>query len=83
MTDMCGVYDKIEGKPDLRSIVYDRDPKRIALNTLDPLIKGEGIHTADEWNGKKIPVAIEENVVVTERGMEWLHPPQDRVLLIR
>jgi hypothetical protein len=47
------------------------------------MMRGEGIHTADEWNGKKIPVAIEENAVVTERGMEWLHPTQDRILLIR
>ncbi len=38
---------------------------------------------ADEWNGKKITVAIEENVLVTERGIEWLYPPQDKVLLIR
>lgn len=38
---------------------------------------------ADEWNGGKIPVNIEENVLVTERGIEWLHPPQERVLLIR
>ena len=38
---------------------------------------------ADEWNGKKIPVAIEENVLITERGLEWLHPPQNRVLIIR
>ncbi len=38
---------------------------------------------ADEWNGEKIPVAIEENVLVTEHGIEWLYPPQDRVLVIR
>ena len=37
----------------------------------------------DEWDGEKITVAIEENVLVTEHGIEWLHPPQDRVLLIR
>ena len=38
---------------------------------------------ADEWDGAKIPVNIEENVLVTERGIEWLYPPQDRVILIR
>ena len=38
---------------------------------------------ADEWNGGKIPVNIEENVLVTERGIEWLHSPQERVLIIR
>ncbi|MCK5558628.1 MAG: M24 family metallopeptidase, partial [Candidatus Hydrogenedentes bacterium] len=38
---------------------------------------------AAEWNGAKIPVNIEENVLITERGMEWLYPPQERVLLIR
>ena len=38
---------------------------------------------ADEWGGVKIPVNIEENVVVTERGIEWLHAPQEQVLIIR
>jgi len=38
---------------------------------------------ADEWDGGKIPVNIEENVLVTERGIEWLYPPQDRVIVIR
>jgi Xaa-Pro aminopeptidase len=47
LADMCGAYDKIKGRGDLRSIVYERDPKRIGLNYLDPLIKGEGIYTAD------------------------------------
>ena len=37
----------------------------------------------DKWNGKKVPVNIEENALITERGIEWLHPPQNRVLLIR
>jgi len=38
---------------------------------------------SEEWGGKKIPVSIEENVIITERGLEWVHPPQNRVLLIR
>jgi Xaa-Pro aminopeptidase len=38
---------------------------------------------ADEWGGKKVPVNIEENALITHRGIEWLHPPQERVLVIR
>ncbi len=38
---------------------------------------------AAEWNGGKIPVNVEENVLITERGIEWLYPPQERVLVIR
>jgi len=38
---------------------------------------------AAEWNGVKIPVNIEEDMLITERGMEWLYPPQERALLIR
>ena len=38
---------------------------------------------ADEWGGNKVPVNIEENALITNRGIEWLHPPQNRVLLIR
>ena len=47
MTDICGAYDKIEGGSDLRSIIEERDPKRIALNYLDLPIRGEGVHTVD------------------------------------
>jgi Xaa-Pro aminopeptidase len=47
LSDICGLYDEVKGKKDLRSIVHERDPKRIALNYLDPRIRGEGIHTAD------------------------------------
>ena len=36
-----------------------------------------------EWNGGKIPVHIEENALITERGIEWLYPPQRQALLIR
>ena len=35
------------------------------------------------WGGKKVPVNIEENALITPHGIEWLHVPQDRPLLIR
>jgi len=38
---------------------------------------------AAEWDGNKVPVCIEENALITERGIEWVHPPQNRVLVIR
>ncbi len=38
---------------------------------------------APEWNGAKVPVNVEENAVITERGIEWLYPPQMRVQIIR
>jgi len=38
---------------------------------------------AEEWDGNKIPINVEENALITERGIEWLHPPQSRVLVIR
>jgi len=28
-------------------------------------------------------VNVEENAVITERGIEWLYPPQMRVQIIR
>jgi len=37
----------------------------------------------DEWNGNKVPICIEENALITESGIQWLHPPQEKVLLIR
>lgn len=38
---------------------------------------------APEWNGAKVRVPIEDDAVVTERGVEWLYPVIDRILLIR
>lgn len=37
----------------------------------------------EEWGGNKVPVNIEENAVITPHGIEWLHVPQNRPLLIR
>ena len=60
MTDFCGVYDKVPEGDDLRSIVEKRDPKRIALNYLDPVIVGEGVHTADGLSHKDFKFLVEE-----------------------
>jgi Xaa-Pro aminopeptidase len=38
---------------------------------------------AAEWAGAKVRIPIEDDAVVTERGVEWLYPVVDRILLIR
>lgn len=36
-----------------------------------------------EWGGKKLRVPLEDDAVVTERGIEWLYPINPRVLVIK
>jgi Xaa-Pro aminopeptidase len=36
-----------------------------------------------EWGGKKLRVPIEDDAIVTERGVEFLHPANDRLLVIK
>lgn len=36
-----------------------------------------------EWGGKKLRVALEDDAIVTERGVEWLYPVNPRVLVIK
>ena len=36
-----------------------------------------------EWEGKKLRVPLEDDAVVTARGVEWLYPTSERILLIR
>jgi Xaa-Pro aminopeptidase len=36
-----------------------------------------------DWGGAKIRIPLEDDGVVTERGVEWLYPVNSRVLLIR
>jgi Xaa-Pro aminopeptidase len=36
-----------------------------------------------EWDGKKLRMGLEDDVVITENGVEWLYPPIDRIQLIR
>ena len=36
-----------------------------------------------EWGGRKLRVPLEDDAVVTERGVEWLYPVNERILLVR
>lgn len=36
-----------------------------------------------EWGGKKLRIPLEDDAVVTDRGIEWLYPINQRVLLIK
>ncbi|MGQ0766119.1 MAG: M24 family metallopeptidase [Gemmatimonadota bacterium] len=36
-----------------------------------------------EWGGKKLRIPLEDDAVVTERGVEWIYPVIDRIALIR
>lgn len=36
-----------------------------------------------EWGGKKLRVPIEDDAIVTERGVEFLHPANHRLLVVR
>jgi Xaa-Pro aminopeptidase len=38
---------------------------------------------APEWGGKKVRIPLEDDAVVTDRGVEWLYPVNNRILLIR
>ncbi|MDJ0941708.1 MAG: M24 family metallopeptidase [Woeseiaceae bacterium] len=36
-----------------------------------------------EWGGKKLRIPLEDDAIVTHRGVEWLYPVNNKVLLIR
>ena len=36
-----------------------------------------------EWGSKKVTLPLEDDAIVTERGAEWLYPPNDHLLLIK
>ena len=36
-----------------------------------------------DWGGAKVRIPLEDDAVVTERGVEWLYPANSRVLLVR
>lgn len=36
-----------------------------------------------QWDGAKVRIPLEDNAVVTERGVEWLYPVADEILMIR
>ncbi len=38
---------------------------------------------APEFGGAKVRIALEDDAIVTERGVEWLYPVNERLLLVR
>ena len=38
---------------------------------------------APEWGGGKVRIPLEDDALVTERGVEWLAPVNERILLIK
>jgi len=38
---------------------------------------------APEWGGKKVRIPLEDDIVVTETGVQWLDTPTDKILLIK
>jgi Xaa-Pro aminopeptidase len=36
-----------------------------------------------DWGGRKVRIPLEDDAVVTERGVEWLYPVNNRILLIK
>ena len=38
---------------------------------------------AAEFGGKKVRIPLEDDAVVTERGVEWLYPVNSRILLVK
>jgi len=38
---------------------------------------------APEWGGKKVRIPIEDAAVVTERGVEWVYPVNEKIRVIK
>ncbi len=38
---------------------------------------------APEWGGRKVRIPLEDDAIVTENGVEWLYPVNERILLVR
>jgi Xaa-Pro aminopeptidase len=37
---------------------------------------------AAEWGGRKVRIPLEDDAIVTQRGIEWLYPANSRILVI-
>jgi Xaa-Pro aminopeptidase len=36
-----------------------------------------------EWGGKKLRIPLEDDAVVTDRGIEWIYPANSKILVIK
>jgi Xaa-Pro aminopeptidase len=61
------------------------NPLRLTF-TLDPTnllsIEFFAYTPVPEWGGKKLRVPLEDDAIVTERGIEWLYPISERIRLV-
>jgi len=37
----------------------------------------------EEWGGNKLRIPLEDDAIVTERGVEWLYPINEKIILIK
>ena len=42
-----------------------------------------GYTAVPEWNNAKLRIPLEDDAVLTERGVEWLYPANREILLVR
>ena len=75
----------------------DQKPRLIIEDYLSGNVKAWGIlenrsgkvtrqFSADlngKWDGKKLRVPLEDDAIITERGVEWLYPINPRILIIK
>jgi Xaa-Pro aminopeptidase len=62
------------------------NPKRLTFNIKPTnmfVIEFFAYTAAPEWGGKKVRIPLEDDAIVTEKGIQWLYPISNRILLIR
>ena len=48
----------------------------------EPISTGDKV-LLPEWGGNKVRIPLEDDAVLTERGVEWLYPANEALLLVK